>query len=220
MLRAVVFDLDYTLAVPQRDRAAILSEAADAAGAPDLSRDAYLTAHRQNLTRETREPIFAELLDDWDSDVDPADLARTYRESIAAALEPLPGVEEMLDELRREYRVGLLTNGPVLAQRDKLATLGWEDAFDAALVTGELAAGKPDRRAFEAILTELDVEPTNAIYVGDEVEADVYGATNADMRAIQILQPGGPDPDPRATAHVEQGEVATAVPQILDSIGE
>jgi len=38
----------------------------------------------------------------------------------------------MLADLRGEYRVGLLTNGPVRAQRDKLETLGWEDAFDAA----------------------------------------------------------------------------------------
>ena len=62
MPRAVVFDLDYTLAVPERDRATILAEAAQAAGAPPLSREAYLEAHRRNLTRETREPIFADLL--------------------------------------------------------------------------------------------------------------------------------------------------------------
>ena len=218
MSQAVVFDLDYTLAVPRQDRATILSEAAAAAGAPELSRSDYLAAHRRNLTQETREPIFEELLAERNTDADPAELARTYRETIAASLEPLPGVEEMLDRLRAEYRVGLLTNGPVRAQRDKLSTLGWEDAFDAALVTGELAAGKPDRRAFEAIIDELDVDPADAIYIGDEVEADVYGATNAGLQAIQVLQSDGPDPDSRAMAHVEQADVATAVPRILDSM--
>lgn len=212
MPQAVVFDLDYTLAVPRRDRTTILEAATDAAGAPDLSRADYLEAHRRNLTGETREPIFAELLENRDTEAEPAELAEAYRDEIAADLRALPGVESMLTELGERYRIGLLTNGPVLAQRDKLRTLGWEEAFDAALVTGELKAGKPDVRAFEAIADELGVDPERAVYVGDEVEADVEGATDAGMTAIQILLEDGPDPDPRAAAHVRQETVATAVP--------
>ena len=215
MPQAVVFDLDYTLAVPQRDRATILEEATATTGAPSLSREAYLDAHRRNLTTETREPIFADLLADTDSDTDPAAVATAYRETIADALEPLPGVEAMLADLRGEYRVGLLTNGPVRAQRDKLETLGWETAFDAALVTGELEAGKPDPRAFEAITAELNVAPAEAIYVGDEVEADIRGATEAGLAAIQVLLEDGPDPDPRAVAHVDQREIATTIPDLV-----
>ena len=215
MPRAVVIDHDYTLSVPTRDRTTILREADDAADAPEIGREDYLEAHRNNLTRETREPIFADLLEGRETDADPADLASAYRETIADALEPLPGVEGMLESLRREYQVGLLTNGPVVAQRDKLETLGWEDAFDAALVTGELEAGKPDRRAFEAIAAELDVEPSEAVYVGDEVDADVYGATNAGMRVVQVLLEDGPEADPRAVAHVRQEAVATAVPEVV-----
>ncbi|RKD94683.1 HAD family hydrolase [Halopiger aswanensis] len=215
MPQAVVFDLDYTLAVPTRDRETILQDAVDAVGAPSLSREDYLEVHGQHLTRESREPIFAALLADRESDADPAAVATAYRETIADALEPLPGVEAMLAELRTEYRVGLLTNGPVRAQRDKLETLGWEDAFDAALVTGELEAGKPDPRAFEAIAAELDVDPADAVYVGDDVDADVTGATNAGMTPVQVLLEDGPDPDPRAVAHVEQREIATALPAVL-----
>ncbi len=218
MPRAVVFDLDYTLAVPRRDRATILEEAATATGAPSLSREAYLEAHRRNLTSETREPIFEDLLADADSDADPAAVATAYRETISDSLEPLSGVEAMLADLRGTYRVGLLTNGPVRAQRDKLATLGWEDAFDAALVTGELEAGKPDSRAFEAITDELGVAPGDAVYVGDEVEADVRGATEAGMAAVQVLLSDGPEPDPRAVAHLEQGDLATDLPGVLDAL--
>ncbi|ELZ08780.1 HAD-superfamily hydrolase, subfamily IA, variant 3 [Natrinema thermotolerans DSM 11552] len=218
MPRAVVFDLDYTLAVPRRDRTTILEEAATATGAPSLSREAYLEAHRRNLTSETREPIFEDLLADTDSDADPAAVATAYRETISDSLEPLPGVEAMLADLRRSYRVGLLTNGPVRAQRDKLETLGWEDAFDAALVTGELEAGKPDSRAFGAITDELGVAPDEAVYVGDEVEADVRGATEAGMRAVQVLLSDGPGPDPRAVAHLEQGDLAAALPGVLEGL--
>ncbi|WP_207589453.1 HAD-IA family hydrolase [Halomontanus rarus] len=218
MPRAVVFDLDYTLAVPERDRATILAEATRTAGAPSLTREEYLEAHRRNLTRESREPIFEDLLAGRDTDAEPAAVATAYRETIADALEPLPGVEGLLDDLRSRYRVGLLTNGPVRAQRDKITTLGWKRAFDAALVTGELAAGKPDPRAFEAILHELDVDPAEAVYVGDEVEADIAGATNAGMTAIQVLLEDT-EPDPRAVAHVEQSAIAVELPAILEGLG-
>jgi putative hydrolase of the HAD superfamily len=218
MPQAVVFDLDYTLAVPQRDRATILEDATTATGAPSLTRDAYLAAHRRNLTTETREPIFADLLADSESDTDPAAVATAYRETIADDLEALPGVEAMLADLRGEYRVGLLTNGPVRAQRDKLETLGWEDAFDAALVTGELEAGKPDPRAFEAITGELGVDPADAVYIGDEVEADIRGATEAGMRAIQVLLEDGPEPDSRAITHVDQREIAATIPELVATL--
>ncbi|MDQ2049794.1 HAD family hydrolase [Natronolimnohabitans sp. A-GB9] len=218
MPQAVVFDLDYTLAVPTRDRETILREAVEAADAPPITREEYLEAHRRNLTRETREPIFADLLEGRESEADPEAVADAYRETIAATLQSLPDVESMLEELRSEYRVGLLTNGPVRAQRDKLETLGWEDRFDAAIVTGELEAGKPDRHAFEAITTELAVDPAEAVYVGDEIEADIYGATNAGLDAVQVVLEDGPEPDPRAIAHVEQSAVATAVPALLESL--
>ncbi|WP_121822499.1 HAD family hydrolase [Halostella salina] len=215
-LRAVVFDLDYTLAVPARDRETLLREAAAAADAPELSRNAYLDAHRRNLTGETREPIFRELLAEHDTDADPADLAAEYRRTIAAALEPVSGAAGLVRDLRERYRVGLLTNGPVRAQRDKLATLGWEDLFDAVVISGDLPAGKPDRRAFEAALGALDVAPAEAAYVGDEVEADVGGASDAGLAVVQVVWPDGPDPDPRADAHVDRAELAAALPGVLD----
>lgn len=217
MLRAVVFDLDETLAVPDRDRATLLAEATDAADAPALSRSEYVEAHRRHLTSETREPIFDDLLADRETEADPEAVAAAYRESVTTALSPLPNVESMLGTLRKRYRVGVLTNGPVRAQRAKLEALGWESAFDAALVTGELEAGKPDPAAFEAILAELDVAAAEAVYVGDDVEADVRGATEAGLDAVHVLK-AGVEPDPRARAHVAQDELGAELPRILEEL--
>ncbi|MFB6090585.1 MAG: HAD family hydrolase [Halobellus sp.] len=215
---AVGFDLDETLAVPTRDRATILGDAADIADAPPLSREAYLDAHRQHLTRETRTPIFADLLADLDTDVDPEAVATAYREEIADALVPVPEIEPFLQRLRTEYRVGLLTNGPRLAQRDKLTTLGWSDLFDAALVTGELDAGKPDPAAFGALLDALGTEPGETAYVGDDVEADVAGAAEAGLVPVQVLYDGGPDPSPRAAVHLPREDLVTRLPEVLESL--
>lgn len=237
-IEAVGFDLDYTLAVPDRSRAQILADATDRAGASELrgtlTREAYLRAHRREHVAETREGVFAAMLDDGspgrretgadpdagagNSHVDPADLARAYREEIAAALRPVEGVEDLLDDLDGRYRVGLLTNGPSVAQRDKLRELGWTDRFDAVVITGDLGHAKPDRRAFEALCRELDADPGETVYVGDDPEADVGGAADAGLHTVQVLGDDEftpEDPDPRADAVVRRDRLAADLPGIL-----
>ncbi len=211
-LRAVVFDLDYTLAVVSRDRSALLAEASEAAGVPAVSREAYGEAHQRAHAHETRGPIFTGLLDGEESG---EALAEAYRDAIANSLAPVEGVESLIADLKGEYAVGLLTNGPVLAQRDKLKTLGWEERFDATVITGELERGKPHPEAFEAILEALDIAPEEAVYVGDGVETDVAGAVGIGMAVVQVLYPGGPDPDPRADAHIDRADLVGDLPNLV-----
>lgn len=222
-IRAVAFDLDDTLAVPERDRETLLAEAVDAVdGAPELTREAYLRAHRDHLTAETREPVFTTLVaaSGAESDFDDIATALTdaYRERVTAALVPVAGVEAMVADLRERYRVGLLTNGPVLAQRAKLEHLGWTDSFDAALVSGELSAGKPDAAAFDALLDALGTRPDETVFVGDRVGDDVEGAADAGLIPIQVLYDGGPDPSPSARFHLHREELATRLPTVLSEL--
>lgn len=210
---AVAFDLDYTLTIPERDRQALLDEASAAVDGPALSREAYLDAHRRNLTNRTREPIFEDLLADHDTDASAAALADTYRDAITDALVPVAGVEALVRELREEYRVGLLTDGPVRAQRAKLDALGWEDLFDAIVITGSLDAGKPDARTFRAELDALGTTADETVYVGDSAELDVAGAHAAGLRAIHVLSNGAASP--AADAAIERDALAERLPGVV-----
>lgn len=228
-VQAVGFDLDYTLAVPVRDRERLFRDALEAVDGPAISREEYRRAHREDIATETREPIFASLLEDYDDDTDPAALTAAYGERILDALVPIPGADDLLDRLGQEYRIGLLTDGPVRAQHGKLEVLGWTDRFDAVVITGTLPAGKPDRRAFRALLDELDTPPDRTAYVGDDPVADVVGAKEAGLRAIQVVDgtasdgPGrdpdaDPDPHPLADAVVARSELATVLPDVLEGL--
>ena len=224
MIRAVGFDLDETLAIPERDRSALLAEAVRAAGAEDslrgLTREAYLRAHREHSGDETREPVFAALVEehaDGEATVDPARLAAAYRRVVEDALVPVEGAADLVRTLRGSYRVGLLTDGPVRTQRRKLERLGWTELFDAVVVTGELPAPKPDPRTFRRLLEALDAEPDEAVFVGDHPEADVAGAADAGLYAVQVRYPGGPDAHPTADVTVDRDELAAQLPGILES---
>jgi len=217
-IRGVAFDLDYTLAVTTRDRDAILQAAVDRVGGPEISREEYLRAHRQHLTTESREPVFADILDGTTSDVAPESMATAYREGITDSLEPLDGIEAFIADLRSRYRVGLLTNGSVLAQRSKIDHLGWEGLFDTTLVTGELPAGKPDAAAFEALLDGLGTTAGETVYIGDTPLDDIEGATQSGLYAIQVLFDGGPDRDPRADAYIDRERLTRDLPGLLDAL--
>jgi putative hydrolase of the HAD superfamily len=183
---AVVFDLDYTLAVTDRDRQTLLDEATEAAGVRRIDRQEYLDAHGADLASETRAPIFEAILEDGD----PAAVAASYRDAINSDLEAVPGAETLLRDLGARYRLGLLTDGPTRAQYSKLDALGWRDLFDAVVVTGSLPAGKPDERTFATVLEALDARPESTVFVGDNPEADIEGAAAAGLYAIQVLREG------------------------------
>lgn len=212
-ISAVAFDLDYTLAVPERDRQTLLDEATATVGAPRLSRETYLDAHRRHLTSETREPIFADLLDE-ESDVSPVALADAYRETIGNALVPVEGAEALVSRLRETYRVGLLTDGPVRAQQAKLDALGWSDLFDAVVITGALDAGKPDERAFRAVLDALRAAPEKTVYVGDHPEADIAGAHAAGLHTVQVTDDG--DSVPETDVTIEREALAVRLPDLVE----
>jgi len=217
-IRGVAFDLDYTLAVTTKDRDAILRDAVDAVDGPQIHREEYLTAHRENLTTQSRTPVFRDLLVDRPTNVDPEELAGAYRKEISDALEPLAGIETFIQELRSTYRVGLLTNGSVLAQRSKIEQLGWEELFDTTLVTGELPAGKPDTEAFDALLDGLGTAANETVYIGDTPLDDIEGATESGLYAIQVLFEGGPDRDPRADGYVDRERLVDELPGLIDSL--
>jgi len=228
VIRAVGFDLDETLAVPERDRSTLLAEAVRAVDAADLlaglTRESYLRAHREHSGGLTREPVFAALVEehtDGEGGIDPAELAAAYRRAVEDALVPVEGAADLVGTLRESYRVGLLTDGPGRTQRRKLETLGWTDLFDAVVVTGDLPEPKPDPRTFRRLLDELDelgADPGEAVFVGDHPEADVAGAAAAGLYAVQVRYPDGPGIHPDADATVERAELAERLPGVIESL--
>ena len=210
MSYAVVFDLDDTLAITDRDRETLLSAAAERADVSlSFDRAAYLEAHREHSGSESRRPVFEALVE-----TDAPAMTQAYREVIGEELTPVDGAETVLTALRKRYQIGLLTDGPGETQRDKLRRLGWEDTFDAVVITGPLGTPKPERRAFEAIIDTLDVTPDRAVYVGDDPERDIAGAASAGLAPVQVCYPDGPAPHSDAVATVSRDDLESLLDRI------
>ncbi|MBR2801105.1 MAG: HAD family hydrolase [Erysipelotrichaceae bacterium] len=103
-----------------------------------------------------------------------------------------PEVRETLLELKKRYKLAILTNGSTYSQMSKIRSAGIEDLFDYILTSEEAGAGKPKTRMFEKALEALQVEKEEALYVGDTFSTDILGAKRAGIPCIWIVPKGRP----------------------------
>ncbi|MBE6580594.1 MAG: HAD family hydrolase [Ruminococcaceae bacterium] len=82
--------------------------------------------------------------------------------------------------------VGMLTNGGVQSQTDKLNNTPLAPYFDKIIISGSLPEGKPHASAYHTICRELGVLPSEAMYVGDHPINDVEGSKKAGLVAVWI----------------------------------
>ena len=101
-----------------------------------------------------------------------------------------PQVGPLLRSLHeRDIRVGVLSNTlwPREYHEQVLARDGVLDLVDGAVFSSEIAFVKPHPEAFRAALAAVEVsDPANAVFVGDRLFDDVYGAAAVGMRTIFV----------------------------------
>lgn len=115
-----------------------------------------------------------------------AELGERFGTERGARHELLPGARELLDDLARDHRIGLVTNGASCLQREKLDASGLEDRFDVVVVSGDLGTRKPDPAVFRHALQLLGARPGEAVMVGDSPERDVAGALACGIRGVLL----------------------------------
>jgi putative hydrolase of the HAD superfamily len=81
-------------------------------------------------------------------------------------------------------KLGLITNGPTYWQERKIASMGIASLFDTILISGSEGIEKPDPRIFARALERCGVSAAEAIFVGDNPDADIRGAQAAGLRPV------------------------------------
>jgi len=92
-------------------------------------------------------------------------------------------VVALIRTLRARFKIGLLTNSPSPFCRRILAEHELAGLFDAVVVSSEHRVAKPDRKIYEVVLSELGVQPAEALMIDDN-PANVGGAIAAGMRGL------------------------------------
>jgi putative hydrolase of the HAD superfamily len=112
---------------------------------------------------------------------------RSHKPTISLYEDSLPTLMHLKDH---GIRLGILSDGMSSTQRNKIASLGLENIFDAIVCTDELGKEfwKPSIVPYKVALDLLEVSPSEAAYVGNDPAKDFVGANSLNMLTIQVTR--------------------------------
>ncbi len=192
MIKAIIFDLDNTLVdfMVMKDRAI--------EGAALAMIDAGLKMSKKDAVAKIYEIYEEEGIEDQrvfdkfltrelgmiDYRIHAAGIIG-YRRAREAALVLYPHVQLVLMELmKRGIKLAVLSDAPRLQAWLRLCQLNLHNIFDIVITFEDTNKRKPAPEPFRLALQKLQVEPEQAIMVGDWAERDIYGAKLLRMRTV------------------------------------
>src|ERR1041385_4582367 len=192
MIRAVIFDLDNTLV----DFMGMKRQAIDAAIRAMIDAGLNLTPEEvktriDSIYKERGiefQSVFAELLYDLFNKVNYKILSAgiiSYRRAREAALVPYPHVYMTLMELlKRGLLLAVVSDAPGREAWLRLSYLNFHHIFHAVVTFDDTGERKPNPGPFRKALELLNVNPNEALMIGDWAERDIVGAANIGMTTV------------------------------------
>ena len=135
---------------------------------------------------------FDRLLEDLGCAHDPKIIAAgivAYHDTKLAYLKPDPDLIPTLIALRDNgCKIGIVSNGRSVKQWEKIIRLGLQNFFHVVVISEEAGFEKPDSKIFKVALKKLNVKANEAVYVGDTLETDIFGANKSGLISVRLLK--------------------------------
>lgn len=111
-----------------------------------------------------------------------------YRASWSLYDDVLPALDA-LEQAVPGIRFGVITNGDLTFQTEKLEAIGLADRMSHVIASGELGVAKPAAAIFELAASSFGVPVASCAYVGDRLRTDAAGADAAGMLGLWLDRP-------------------------------
>ena len=116
------------------------------------------------------------------------------------------GVEEVLKSLKEMgLKIGLISNAPGIFPINVLRRYGLDKYMDYMVTSYQVGVIKPHPKIFKTALEKLNVQPNEAIFVGDTPPIDIKGAKQVGMKTV-LVKDGDPVMRKRGMAKIVDEE--------------
>jgi len=116
-----------------------------------------------------------------------------------------PEVEDSLRRLKQMgFRLGVVTRGYELDIDEILPRSGLAGFFDVCVGADTTGKRKPHPKVFKYALEQLGIMPREAVFVGDDFQADYLGAEKAGMIPVLVNREGSPALGVRSIKRLDQ----------------
>ena len=96
-----------------------------------------------------------------------------------------PGVTTMLEELADNYQLAALSNSNALHWPVIMRDLNLQAYIPNCFSSHQIRIMKPDRRAFEAVLQRLSVQPEEVLFL-DDLQVSIDMASSMGIQAVKV----------------------------------
>ncbi len=138
-----------------------------------------------------------------------------YRHTYEEHRRAIAGAASLLAYLKPHVQIGVVTNGLISAQTEKIAACHLEGLIDFVLTSEEAGVKKPDLGIFRRALERTGTRSENTVFVGDSWESDVVGAYRSGIRSLWLNRWQKPCPDSSLTTELKGFEPLNAVIRAL-----
>lgn len=115
-----------------------------------------------------------------------SDLSQLFRAMTRKRIFIYPTVKPALDQMQKKYRLGIVSNAQEAFTMPELGLYDLTRYFETVVLSSQAGVKKPNSRIFTRALSNLNVKPSEAVMVGNDMTADMMGASKLGMRTIFI----------------------------------
>jgi HAD superfamily hydrolase (TIGR01509 family) len=187
VISAVLFDWNNTLVEFTWDDELLVEGHRAALGRDDPE---FTARYRELMLGDAPQRPYEDVLRELGVD-DPDRFIDVEHEVWRPAHAVLGSAQALLEALRtRGIKTGVVANSwpdPARLLHQDVESSGLGDLLDVVVFSEDVGVAKPAAEIFLRALEELEVEPNDAMFVGDRLDTDVQGAASVGMTTVQAL---------------------------------
>ncbi|RZM76054.1 HAD family hydrolase [Leptolyngbya iicbica] len=124
-------------------------------------------------------------IQEFDLQISPEQVQHEFLEFVQA---PMPGCDEILEELKQQYHLSLLSNTNPAHYERLRDRYDFYAPFEQVFLSHEIGVMKPDPAIFHHVLAKLEIAPENAAFFDDGAR-NVTAAQTVGIHAYQVHSP-------------------------------